>query len=103
MELNPINVDLGLLLTDIQLFFKQQVESKHLQFIFETASDLPRYALIDDNKLRRIFINLIGNAIKFTDEGGIAITCPYRSDQYGKKQADRGSPGFRSRDSRKRN
>jgi PAS domain S-box-containing protein len=79
LELNPINIDLGLLLSDIKLFFKQQIESKHLQFIFETASDLPRYALIDDNKLRRIFINLIGNAIKFTDEGGIAIRV--RTDQ----------------------
>ena len=73
LELNPVNVDLGVLLNDIQLFFKQQVESRHLQFIFETASDLPRYVLVDENKLRRIFINLIGNAIKFTDEGGIAI------------------------------
>jgi len=73
LELNPMNVDLGVLLSDIQLFFKEQVESRHLQFIFETASNLPRYVLVDENKLRRIFINLIGNAIKFTDEGGIAI------------------------------
>lgn len=79
LELNPANVDLSLLFSDIQLFFKEQIESKHLQFIFETASDLPRYALIDDNKLRRIFINLIGNAVKFTDEGGIAVRV--RTDQ----------------------
>jgi PAS domain S-box-containing protein len=73
LELNPVNIDLGALLSEIQIFFKEQIQSKHLQFIFETAPDLPRVVLVDDNKLRRIFINLIGNAIKFTDEGGIAV------------------------------
>jgi PAS domain S-box-containing protein len=73
LELNPMNVDLHALFNDIQTFFKEQAQSKHLQIIFEMAADLPRYVVIDDNKLRRIFINLIGNAIKFTDEGGIAV------------------------------
>lgn len=79
LELNPTTVDLRILLSEIQLFFKEQVESKHLQLIFEAASNIPRYVLVDDNKLRRIFINLIGNAIKFTDEGGIAVRV--RTDQ----------------------
>ena len=73
LELNPTNVDLYSILEDIQMIFKEPVQSKHLQFIFETATDLPQYVIVDDNKLRRIFINLIGNAIKFTDEGGIAV------------------------------
>jgi CheY-like chemotaxis protein len=73
LELNQMNVDLYSLFAEIQLFFKEQVQDKHLQFIFETANDIPQFVLVDDNKLRRIFINLIGNAIKFTDEGGIAV------------------------------
>ena len=73
LELNPIHVDLYMLFTDIQMFFKEQIQSKHLQFIFEIAPDILQYAIVDDNKLRRILINLIGNAIKFTDEGGIAV------------------------------
>jgi PAS domain S-box-containing protein len=73
LELNPSNVDLNALFSDIQIIFKEPAQSKHLQFIFETAADLPPYVIVDDNKLRRIFINLIGNAIKFTDEGGIAV------------------------------
>jgi PAS domain S-box-containing protein len=79
LEINTMNVDLNALFADIQMFFKEQLLSKHLQFIFETAPDLPRFVLVDDNKLRRIFINLIGNAIKFTDEGGIAVRV--RTDQ----------------------
>lgn len=73
LELNSRNVDLDSLFTDIQMMFKEPTKAKHLQFIFETAADLPQFVMVDDNKLRRIFINLIGNAIKFTDEGGVAV------------------------------
>ena len=71
--LNPINVDLHALFEDIQIIFKESIKSKHLQFIFETAEDLPSYVLVDEHKLRQIFINLIGNAVKFTEQGGIAV------------------------------
>ncbi|MEI6694758.1 MAG: PAS domain S-box protein [Bacteroidota bacterium] len=73
LELNPSHVDLYALFSDIRMLFKEPAQLKNLQFIFETADDLPRYVFVDDNKLRRIFINLIGNALKFTDEGGIAV------------------------------
>jgi signal transduction histidine kinase/CheY-like chemotaxis protein len=71
--LNSSNVDLYSLFEDIQIIFKERAQSKHLQFIWEIASDLPRYVLVDESKLRQIFVNLIGNAIKFTEEGGIAV------------------------------
>jgi len=71
--LNSGNVDLYALIEDIQMIFKERVEYKHLQFIIEKANDLPRIIFVDEHKLRQIMINLIGNAIKFTDEGGIAI------------------------------
>jgi PAS domain S-box-containing protein len=73
LELNPTNVDLYSLLADIQMIFNEPAQAKHLQLIFETAHDIPQYIFVDDNKLRRILINLIGNAVKFTDEGGVAI------------------------------
>jgi PAS domain S-box-containing protein len=73
LELNPSNVDLNSLFTDIRMIFKEPAQSKHLRYIFETDTDLPQYVIVDDNKLRRILINLIGNAIKFTDEGGVAV------------------------------
>ena len=71
--LNPVNVDLIALFADIQLIFKEQANSKHLQFIFETTNITERYVFVDEKKLRQIFVNLIGNAIKFTNEGGIAV------------------------------
>ncbi|MEI6435879.1 MAG: PAS domain S-box protein [Bacteroidota bacterium] len=71
--LNPVNVDLPVLFNDLQLIFKEKAQSKHLRFVFETAADLPRHVLVDESKLRQIFINLIGNALKFTNEGGITV------------------------------
>lgn len=71
--LNPSNVDLYSLFDDIQMIFKERAQSKHLQFICEIAANLPRFVFVDESKLRQIFVNLIGNAIKFTEEGGIAV------------------------------
>ncbi len=73
LELNPANVDLYGLLADIHMIFKKQAQSKHLDFVFEIPDDLPRTVFVDGNKLRRILVNLIGNAVKFTDQGGIVV------------------------------
>ena len=73
VSINPTNINLHTLLEDMQVIFKEQTQSKHLQFILDIAPDLPKFIIIDENKLRQIFINLISNAIKFTDEGGIAL------------------------------
>ena len=71
--LNPTNIDLHALFEDIQIIFKETLRSKNLQFIFETAEDLPSCVLVDEHRLRQIFINLVGNAVKFTEQGGIAV------------------------------
>jgi two-component system, sensor histidine kinase and response regulator len=71
--LNPTNVDLHSLFEDIRMIFKDRAQSKRLQFICEMDDSLPQYVVVDESKLRQIFVNLIGNAIKFTEEGGIAI------------------------------
>ncbi|MBF0224859.1 MAG: response regulator [Desulfobacterales bacterium] len=71
--INPTNFDLYTLLEDLQIIFKERTSSKLLQFAFEIEDELPRYVVTDESKLRQIFINLIGNAVKFTEEGGIAV------------------------------
>ncbi|MEI6277703.1 MAG: ATP-binding protein, partial [Prolixibacteraceae bacterium] len=71
--LNPVNINLPLFLKDILMIYKERARSKQLQFVFEMADDIPDYVLVDEGKLRQIFINLIENAVKFTDEGGVAV------------------------------
>lgn len=71
--LNPTSIDLHALCDDIYMMFRERANDKNLQLLFENSEDLPRYIMVDEGKLRQLFVNIIGNAIKFTDEGGVAI------------------------------
>ncbi|MDM8544160.1 two-component regulator propeller domain-containing protein [Desulfococcaceae bacterium HSG9] len=73
MTLNAKNFDLYRLLDDITELFRLRSEKKHLQFLSERSPDLPRYIRTDEVKLRQVLINLLNNAFKFTDEGGVAM------------------------------
>src|SRR5215204_1834839 len=71
--LNPSTVDLPVLLTDLEMMFRVRTDEKRLSFAVETAGDVPGYIVTDVNKLRQVFINVIGNAIKFTEQGGVGV------------------------------
>jgi PAS domain S-box-containing protein len=73
ISLNETSFDLYRLLTSLEEMFKLKAESKGLQLIFERTPNLPPFIKTDESKLRQVLINLLGNAIKFTDKGGIAI------------------------------
>jgi CheY-like chemotaxis protein len=51
----------------------QRAEEKGLRLQVNIQEDIPRYIKSDNLKLRQILINIIGNAIKFTDKGGISL------------------------------
>lgn len=61
------------LLDEVQQLFSLKALSKDLQLNFERESNVPQYIKCDQKKLRSILINLLGNAIKFTDQGGIWV------------------------------
>jgi len=70
---NLATVDLHGLIRDVQLMFEIRVRKKGLAFEVVQAPDLPRFVTTDEGKLRQILINLLGNAVKFTDSGGIVL------------------------------
>ena len=55
-----------------------KADEKHLELLCEIAPDVPRQALGDPGRLRQILINLVNNAIKFTEHGEIALRVAVR-------------------------
>ncbi len=71
--LNPSTFDLPVLLKDLEMMFRIRTDEKKLSFSMEMIGDVPQYIVTDINKLRQVFINVLGNAIKFTEQGGIGL------------------------------
>ncbi len=57
--------------------FRMRAESKGVQFHYLPADDLPETLYCDDRRLRQIAINLLGNAVKFTEQGEISLRVSY--------------------------
>ncbi len=67
-------VDIQFILEDMQNIFSQKVDENNVNFIMDIDRDLPKALLLDETRLRQILLNVIGNAVKFTESGYIKLT-----------------------------
>lgn len=74
------SVNLPRLLSDVQQMFQAQVATKNLGLQITLADTVPHWIETDGGKLRQIIINLVGNAIKFTEVGHITLQSQIHSD-----------------------
>ena len=72
-NLNYKNFEIHQFMDDIEDMFHIKADDKKLQLVVECSPDVPRYVRTDEVKLRQVLINLLNNALKFTQTGGVSV------------------------------
>jgi PAS domain S-box-containing protein len=73
ITLETDSFDLYALLDNLQKLFQLRCNANGLELAFERSPQVPQYICADESKLRSILINLLGNAIKFTETGRVSL------------------------------
>ncbi len=73
LELQPQPIHLPSFLQGIGEIFRIRGEQKGIDFVYLPDANLPEGILTDDKRLRQVLINLLGNAVKFTDQGKVTL------------------------------
>jgi len=103
VELEEAPCDLHQLIQEIKSIMGAQAGSKGLSFTLEQNPETPRNVVADAGKLRQVLINLIGNSVKYTYQGGVVlrVKSAFQEDQQQARLrfevADTG-PGIREAD-----
>ncbi len=83
VELQKENFDLGQLMTSLQKMFEDRCKKKGIQLQVSGLTEEPCPVHGDIGKLRQVMINLVGNAIKFTETGSVSVSItPQGNDQF---------------------
>jgi PAS domain S-box-containing protein len=72
LELYAAPVELAPFLQGIADIIRVRAEERGLALVYE-VSDLPRTVNVDERRLRQVLLNLLGNAVKFTDDGAVTL------------------------------
>ena len=75
LALESVPVDLEQVLGDIHSLLRTSAENQGIELEFEVEPAAHGWFLGDPTRIRQIVLNLVGNAIKFTQRGGVRVTC----------------------------
>ncbi|HEY9644169.1 MAG TPA: response regulator [Coleofasciculaceae cyanobacterium] len=73
VKLQESSFNLHSMLNDLESLFRVRAATKQLTLVFQRTADVPQYLITDESKLRQVLLNLLDNAIKFTEQGKVAL------------------------------
>lgn len=80
IQLEEAQFDLGSMIRDVADMMSVRAQDKGLALLIDQSSEFPRFIVGDEARLRQILINLIGNALKFTQQGGVTLRLGIKQD-----------------------
>ena len=73
MDIQLVNTSIKVIVEEILQIFRFKAEEKHIELISDYDEQTPEIVMVDELRVRQILLNLVGNAVKFTEEGSVKI------------------------------
>ncbi len=73
VTLAPLPMDFQAMLGDVEAMFRVRTAENNLQFQVSRIGEVPSHIIADPMRVRQVIINMLGNAVKFTEKGGIVV------------------------------
>jgi signal transduction histidine kinase/ligand-binding sensor domain-containing protein/DNA-binding response OmpR family regulator len=86
MAIESFPFDLRLVIEEVNEMLAPRIEDRKLDLVLEYPSDLPRHFIGDAGRIRQVVTNLVGNAVKFTEDGHVLVTVKCESQDGEKAQ-----------------
>ncbi len=78
MEIVPVKIDTAAFANDLIIMTAERAKAKELETIFNISPSLPREIIGDDLHIKQVMVNLVSNAVKYTNRGSVSFSMMMR-------------------------